>query len=531
MARVSDHGLRMLAGDTGTKRKPDSAMSRFATGAADPIHGGAQMLTHALPEGVVRAGNKFNNWLADKTGLVAKLPEGGMDQVVKEREAAYSAPEGFDWARMAGNVVSPANLALGAAAPVAGPLAARAAISALTGAATGALAPAPEWGDKSRQVMAGAIGGAAAPVVTGALSRIISPKASVNPDVKLLKDAGIRPTIGQTLGGRWNAAEEKAASLPIVGDAISSYRKHAVEDFNRAAIKRAVDPVGGSVDDVGQAGVAKAGDLLSDAYEQAKGAVKFVKFDNKFATDLAQLRQMSNALTPPTKKQFDKAVTETLGGRLSPSRSMLGDTFKKVDSELGQRAARYSSSSVASEQELGDALKQLQALIRDQAMRGNPDAATAMRAADKGWANLVRVEGASKAAKNSDGLFTPAQLNTAIQTADRSVRKRAVARGEALMQDLGTAGQNVLGNKVPNSGTADRLLLGGGALGAGYMLDPMLAASMLGGAAMYTHPAQALLRGLVSSRPELAQPVAQALKKSAPMLAPALGIYSLEASK
>lgn len=531
MARVSDHGLRMLAGDTGTKRKPDSAMSRFATGAADPIHGGAQSLTHVLPEGVVRAGNQFNNWLADRTGLVAKLPEGGMDQLIKDREAAYSPPEGFDWARLAGNAAT--NVAMGATLGGVAPasMAGRVATGAGIGGATAALTPVAGGQDfaseKLKQVGAGAAFGAAAPVVAAGVGRIVSPKASVNPDVALLRREGVRPTIGQLLGGRFNALEEKAASLPIAGDAISSARKRALEDFNRAAIKRAVGPVGGSVDDVGQAGVAKAGDLLSDAYESAKSAIKVVRFDNKFAKDFSQLHQMSNSLTPPMKRQFDKVAKETFGGRLSPAGSMLGDTFKKVDSELGQRASRFSSSAVASEQELGDALKQFQALLRDQAMRGNPAAATAMRKADQGWANLVRVEGAAKAAKNSDGLFTPAQLNTAIQTADRSVRKRAVARGESLMQDLGTAGQNVIGNKVPNSFTTDRALIAAGGLGSGY-LNPSIPIGLVGGAAAYSPLGQWLLRGAIASRPELAQPVARLLNQTSPMLAPGAGLLGLQ---
>jgi len=109
-----------------------STLERVATGAADPVHAGAQLLTHVLPTGVVNAVNSANNWLADKTGLVAKVPEGGVDQMVRDRETEYQArrqaseaptlsglvtgqkPEpGFDWARLGGNVVSPANLVLG----------------------------------------------------------------------------------------------------------------------------------------------------------------------------------------------------------------------------------------------------------------------------------------------------------------------------------------------------------------------------------------------------------------------------------
>jgi hypothetical protein len=55
---------------------------KFAQGLKDPLDASAQLLTHILPKGVVNAGNKFNNFLADKTGLVARLPEGGLDQAL-----------------------------------------------------------------------------------------------------------------------------------------------------------------------------------------------------------------------------------------------------------------------------------------------------------------------------------------------------------------------------------------------------------------------------------------------------------------
>lgn len=515
-----------------------SAASRFGQGLRDNIDGGAQLLTKMLPARVVEGGNKLNNWLADKTGLVGRLPEGGVDQQVREQEAAYrqqrkaSGQEGVDWARLAGNVLSPANLAVASKLPAAASLVGRVGMGALGGGVASALAPVTTGDDfaleKAKQIGIGAATGGAVPAVAAGVGRIISPNASTNPALQLLKDEGVRPTVGQALGGRWNALEEKLQSLPITGDAISMARRKALEDFNEAAINRAVTPVGGKVSGVGQQAIAEAGDTLSDAYKSAIGQVKFIRFDSQFAQDYAQLKQMAQNLTPPMRAKFNATVDNVLGGRTSTTGTMLGETVKKVDSELGNAAARFGKSSVASEQELADALKQAQALLRQQVARSNPSAGDAMRAADAGWANLVRVEGAGKAAKNAEGVFTPAQLNMAIQAADGSVRKRAVARGAALMQDLGNAGQQVLGNKVPNSGTAERLMYGGGAAIGGYLASPLIPAGLLGGAAMYSPPMQSLLRGAVSSRPEQAQAIAEMLKKASPMLGPAGGLLGLQ---
>lgn len=510
------------------KAKPSTRTDRLLKGVTDPIEGGAQLLTHVLPDSVVNAGNRLNNWLADKTGMVARIPSGGMDQLVSDNERAYQAQRaasgesGFDGYRTIGNVVSPANLAIASRVPMGATLASRIGLGAVGGAASALPTPVTEGDytdEKLKQVGMGAAFGGAVPAVTGAFARVVSPRASTNADLALLQSEGVRPTLGQTLGGRWNSLEEKAQSVPIMGDAIANARRATIEQFDKAAINRAANKVGVNIDEAGQNGVRRAGDALSQAYDDALSQIKVVKFDQQFAQDVQQLRGMAQNLTPDMRAKFNKTLNDILGGRMSGNGSMLGETYKKVDSEIGGLAAKFGKSSVASESELGDAFAQLQNLLKQQAMRSNPKAAEALQAADAGWANLVRVEGAAKAGKNADGMFTPAQLNSAIQQADGSVRGRAMARGTALMQDLANAGQNVIGNKVPNSFTTDRALIAGGGLGAG-LVNPAIPAGLLGGAALYSPPAQALLRGLVSSRPQSAQPVADALRQASPFLVP-----------
>lgn len=510
------------------KATPVSRVDKVIKGALDPIQGGAQLLTHVLPDSVVNAGNNLNNWLAEKTGLVAKVPQGGVDQMVSDSEKAYQAQRaaggesGFDAYRTVGNVISPANVALASRIPMGTTIAGRVAAGAAGGAASALPNPVTDgnyWDEKGKQVGMGAAFGGAVPIVSGAVSRIVSPNASVNPDLALLRSEGVKPTIGQTLGGRWNALEEKAQSVPIMGDAIANARRATIDQFDQAAINRASGKVGVNINESGQNGVRRAGDALSQAYDDALSQIKVVKFDQQFAQDLNQLRSMAQSLTPDMRNKFTQKLNDVIGGRMSGNGSMLGETYKKVDSEIGGLAAKFGKSSVASESELGDAFAQLQNLLKQQAMRTNPKAADALKAADAGWANLVRVEGAAKAGKNADGMFTPAQLNSAIQQADGSVRGRAMARGTALMQDLANAGQNVIGNKVPNSFTTDRALIAGGGLGAG-LVNPAIPAGLLGGAAMYAPQVQSLLRSLIGSRPQGAQAVSDALRQASPFLVP-----------
>ena len=504
--------------------EPVSRSAKLLRGVKDPIDAGAQMLVNALPPDIVEAGNRFNNWLAENTGMVAPVPEGGVNQMVADDERAYQAQRaaagesGIDAWRLGGNIAA---LAAGSRyIPVGKTLPARMAIGAGTGASFGALQPVTEetddfWSAKAKQAALGGVVGGLAPAVLSGISRIISPKASVNPQLQALRAEGVKPTVGQAIGGKAAAAEEKLQSVPLMGDMISRARGQTLEMFNKAAINRAVAPIGGKVDGVGQESVKKAGDMLSQYYDDALNQVKHVRFDAKFDADVMQLRGMAQSLVPSMRNKFDAALKNIVGGRMGPQRSMLGDVYKSVDSEIGKVASKYGKSSVASEQELGDALAQLQNLLKQQMMRSNPQVAQKLQAADAGWANLVRIEQAAKAAKNAEGVFTPAQLNAAIQMADDSVRGRAVARGTALMQDLGSAGQKVLGSRVPDSGTATRLMLGGGAVGSAA-ISPAIPAGLAVGGSLYTRPVQNALVRLIADRPQSAVPVAQFVRNLSP---------------
>lgn len=497
-----------MAGPSGGVR--GSAIGRLAMGAADPGVALVQLGANAIG-----AGDAVNRRVAD----VEK-------QYQEARGAAGS--EGFDPMRLVGSIA--ATVPVGLAGKAATTLGGMVAKGAAQGAVSGALQPVTDgdfWEGKAGQVGIGAAGGAVAAPLVGALARVVSPKASTNPALDALKREGVDPTIGQAAGGFLNQIEQKMTSLPIIGDAIRSARGRAVDQFNEAAINQTVRPIGASVKGSGQDAVAKAGDLISDAYETAINRIKGVKFDSpEFNREFGMLRQMATNLEPAHAARFEKTLNDVVLGRMSPSGNMIGQTYKRVDSELGALAAKYGKSPMAGEQELSDAVKELQRIIRAQAARDNPDFAGAMKAADSAWAKLVRVEGAATRAANTGGVFTPGQLNLAVKSADRSVRRRATARGDALMQDLADAGQSVLGNTVPDSGTAGRLFSGIGAIGAG-MVHPAIPAALAAGAGAYTPAIQNALVYLLRNRPDAAPQVANALRRyMAGPAAVAAGAYS-----
>jgi len=98
---------------------------------------------------------------------------------------------------------------------------------------------------------------------------------------------------------------------------------------------------------------------------------------------------------------------------------------------------------------------------------------------------------------------------------DKSTRKRAVARGEALLQDFAQQANSrnaMLADTVANSGTVDRAaqLLSGGAL----FTNPVATLGSLGGGlAMYSQPVQNALVTAVSKRGKGAQAAGNRLEK------------------
>ena len=110
-----------------------------------------------------------------------------------------------------------------------------------------------------------------------------------------------------------------------------------------------------------------------------------------------------------------------------------------------------------------------------------------------------------------------------VRQADRSIRKNQTAQGKALMQDLAKAGQTVLGNKYPDSGTAGRLM--DAATLASAVYNPAIPLSLFAGGLLYTQPMQKALSSAVTNRPEFAGLLANIVRQSSPAFAlPGMGL-------
>lgn len=474
-------------------------------GLRDPIDAGAQMLVRG----------------ANAVGLAPDSEVERVDKINRDAGQNYQQSRGelagtFDPLRLFGNVLATALMT--AAAPVGAGLAARTAIGAATGAGFGALQPVEQpgadfWKQKFGQAKTGVIAGGLAAPITAGLARIISPRTS--PDVKALMREGVTPTPGQVLGGAWKTTEDKLTSIPLVGDAIRAGQRRAVGEFDRAALTRVLEPIGKQLpkDKVGREAVRFVGDQADQFYDDALSRVGPIRLDASLSADMTRvLGKLSG--TPDKAQQFVNEIQREISNR-ARNGVLNGRGFKDIESTLGQRAAQYRQSGIASERDLGDAFFEAQKAMREWLQRTAPaGVADDIAKANQSWASLVRVENAAGMQGAKDGIFSPAQLSAGVRRAEKSVRKRGFARGESLMQDLSDSGQAVLSQTIPDSGTPGRLMaaaLTGGGLG---YISP-LALGAAGVASLpYTPVGQRAMAGLLASRPQLAEPVSQAVRQA-----------------
>jgi hypothetical protein len=350
-------------------------------------------------------------------------------------------------------------------------------------------------GDTGRAV--GEIVGGVAGGVAAGLRAPNAPPAAVNTPQARLQAEGIQLTPGQLMGGIARGLEDKATSIPFVGDSIRGAKVRAGEGFNRALANRVLAPLNETLPRNIQPGremISHLQERIGQAYDDVLSRVT-VQRDPQLDADIQGVLQRAAILTDQEQAQLTRAIDQVVLRRLNGQIS--GDDFKVLDSDIGKLASDYSSSTAAGERQLGEAFGEIKTALRDLVTRTNPQEATALGQVDQGFANLTLLERA--AAKSTDGTITPAQARVAMRQGDRSVRKRASAAGRARMQGLIDDASAVLPSTVPDSGTAGRIA----AMGTGYVAatNPLLAVPALGAMGVYSPPGIAAVNALSRIRP------------------------------
>jgi hypothetical protein len=528
---------------SGSMPQAKAPSSGFMMGLKDPITAGAQMIPRALGAVASLGGTKPNSL----SELLYKEAQ-RVDEMAKAEEQSYQAQRekagesGFDPARLGGNILNPASLV--PAARVA-QLARAKGLStvgqaATAGAVGGAMQPVVGEGtfeeQKGQQVVLGAVTGPIGEKVVAGAGRVLNPL--VSKAEKTMRDLGITPTTGQTLGGQFKTLEEFAENIPLIGQSIQNAKQRVLFDFNKSTINKALakasdptkqDKLSLPADVIGRDAIEYASKTVSDKYDDV---LSKMSFDLDFATTSNILGSLSKAkgLDASQRQTVSETLNEIVFGKFS-GQKLDGQTYKGIESDLRNSASNYLNSGSASERNIGKALSDVLGVIKKELYFQNPKQTPTLRRVDAAFSDLsvINVAAANTGAKS--GVFTPKQFATAVRQQDPTRRKSSFAKGKAKGQDISDAALEVIGDTTGASQTG-RIALG---IGGGYGLfsEPVIGtATAFGVPAAYSQGGQAAIDMLLRQRPELLQRVGGMLsQQSAPLgsvIAPsAVGQYNL----
>jgi len=481
--------------------------SGFMMGLKDPITGGAQLLPRALA-GVTSGFGAYQNPVSQFFTSEAQR----VDELARAEEQAYQEQRqargetGFDLPRLAGNVFNPTSIApaIRASQLARGAGYGATAQAVAGGAVSGAMQPVTGEGEfapqKAEQIGVSAVTAPLGEKVVAAAGRVLNPL--VSKAEQTMRDLGITPTTGQTLGGQFATIEDFAQNLPLIGESISNARQRVLFDFNKGIINKALDKVKDKLpaDVVGRDAIKYASDQVSNKYDEV---LSKMSFDLDFATTsniLSALSKKTN-LSSAQRQEVAQTLNDVVLGKFS-GQKLDGQTFKGIESDLRKKASSYINSATASEREVGEALSDVLGVMKKELYFQNPKQTPQLRRIDSAYSDLSVINIAAANSGADSGVFTPKQFSNAVRQADKTRNKSSFAKGTAKSQQISDAGVQVLGNQ--SKATLEGNIATRVAGGYGMFTEPMIAAGLVTGVpTMYSPAGQKALDIALRSRPDL----------------------------
>lgn len=361
-------------------------------------------------------------------------------------------------------------------------------------------------------------------------------KSPMTRDAAALIKKDVPLTYGQRAGGALNALEEKATSIPVIGDIIKKARGRAVEKWNVTEINEAIADAGGAPVPkglTGQDAIRHAQQEFDSAYKstlsQMKGDLNSVpaggtKFDSlRTKLNLLRAKALNEVKDPKARARVDAAINDEVFARFDKNGKADGTAIQEMVNKLRlekealaksteKKGLAYDKASKIVDEAMGELDKAL--------MRDNPTVAPKYQKLRQGYAKLSDIERAASYSKTGEGHFSPAQKLQAIKgRSGQTGNRKNFAGGVAPGQRPAQRAHRVLGNTVPDSGTAGRAAMiealihagGAGALIAGH---PGIAGLGVLTPALYN---EALLRAANRARVSGKTPMGNAMAAGVPI--------------
>lgn len=395
---------------------------------------------------------------------------------------------GKDYVSTVGGAASAGNFVGGTVAPLAAAVATRGASllpRALLQFGVGAATTSGDVFDRTLGGTLGAVGEGLARAPGKALSRPIEGTDAT----RRLVDQGIYPTAGKAFAGDSGFSnpiragvgvlEDGLMSMPILGSSIAFGRKGAEREAVTAAQGLGGIP-GITLQNAGTGNAATTNRFFNQGYENATRDLVLDLNHGPF-NDVVNSSIMRNNVQP--------AGQADIAGFLRAGQGVLGDgvLMGKEAHDFMQaaqaRGSRLRGSPDVYARDTGLAYGDIHRAIPDSiANNSYANAATqpgldALAAMDTAYRQTKPAMKAAESAVagRSDGLFTSSQYSQAVANNANSRGNSSIFReGQAPGQQLATDWSQVMGAKIPDSGSAFRGLLNGGAVAGGLASGTLL---------------------------------------------------------
>ena len=517
---MSDAQIEMILGAQSaalSESMANAPTSGFMMGLKDPISGAAQLAPRGLAY-VTSLGGNVTNPVSRFFDKEARR----VDEMVRQEQAAYlqnraaAGESGFDFGRLAGNVINPANVIPAARAAGVFTRAAPITRASIGGAVSGAMQPVTGEDfaeEKIKQVGLGGAFGAGGQMAFSALGRAANPL--VSKAEQTMRDLGVVPTTGQTLGRGAKSLEEFAQYMPLIGPAIRDARQRTLFDFNKGVINNALERVKDKLpaDVIGRDAIEYATGQISKAYDDVLSKMKF-ELDFNTSSNILSALNKAKLLSPEQRQSAIDYVNDIALTKFS-GRQLTGAEYKAIESDLRKKAGNLMASQTASEREVGDALFGVLSEFKKSLYNQNPKLTPRLRRVDAAYADMAAIKIAAANSGAANGVFTAKQFATAVRQNDKTLNKSAYAKGTARSQRISDSAMQVLGEEAGET-LAGRYTAGSVGL-FGAATNPSIAIpAAFATRGLYTEPGQRAMDVLLRSRPEAMRQMGGLFQRTSP---------------
>jgi len=335
------------------------------------------------------------------------------------------------------------------------------------------------YGIGTGETTAGRIGGGTVGVVGGGLTAGLGQRymPTLQKGAESMLGRGYPLTAGQAYGGKIGSIEQKI-STPFLQESIQEARRRPQQMFVRETIDEAMKPLGIKVPEgfTGETAVDFAEDAIGEAYDAVVPKAKFNAIKPNAKIEEILNKAVSDKVFDATDlKAFRKKLNESYF-RFMRNPDAGGEAFKTAESKL---SGQIKSSIIKGDETELRVFREIQEAIRDEFAKQNPDLPD-LQAANKAYRNMRPIVKLSDARVSSGGEFTPAALVRA-ETRGRPRTSPEVIRAREA--------RDILGQTVPDSGTAGRIALGEMSPFTAYTPKRLMGlAGTLAGSALYEFP-------------------------------------------